>query len=58
MDYSLLFVVAYNPKYVKKHEEKFEEGEHGEIKLKEKYIEKNPDSHILADKKGSKTYMK
>ena len=57
MDYSLLFVVAYNPKYVEKYKGKFEEGEHGEVKLNSKKIEKNPDSHILADRKGTKAYV-
>ena len=33
MDYSLLFVVAYNPKYIELHHDEFKVGEHGEYML-------------------------
>jgi hypothetical protein len=42
MDYSLLFVVAYNPEYIKRHPDEFEVGNRGEYFLKKK--EQNPES--------------
>ena len=42
MDYSLLFVVAYNPKYIELHHDDFEIGEKGEYKLKKPEV--NPES--------------
>jgi hypothetical protein len=42
MDYSLLFVVAYNPKFVEKHQDLFEEGPKGEYKLIKPEV--NPES--------------
>lgn len=54
MDYSLLFVVAYNPKYIETHPDEFVFGEFfGEYKLKNP--EKNPDSNKIGDKKAAKT---
>jgi|TARA_B110001450_G_scaffold71770_1_gene68034 hypothetical protein len=43
MDYSLLFVVAYNPKYIELHHDDFVIGEEkGEYKLKKHEV--NPES--------------
>jgi hypothetical protein len=43
MDYSLLFVIAFNPKYVDKHHDEFEIGEKGEYVLKKPEL--NPDAN-------------
>ena len=45
MDYSLLFVVAYNPKYIALHPNEFEIGEKEEYMLKRP--EENPESILI-----------
>jgi hypothetical protein len=54
MDYSLLFVVAYNPKYIELHPNLFEEGEKGEWKLKRPEIIEER----VGEKKAAKNYKK
>ena len=57
MDYSLLFVVAYNPKYVEMHAEEFDIGlKHGEYQLKKPEV--NPESQLIGLNKASKTHKK
>ena len=56
MDYSLLFVVAYNPKYVKMHAEEFEDGPHAEFQLIKPEV--NPESQLIGLNKASKTHKK
>jgi len=56
MDYSLLFVVAYNPKYIEMHPDEFEAGKKGEYKLKKPEL--NPESIKIQGKKAAKSHKK
>ena len=57
MDYSLLFVVAYNPKYIQLHPDEFEiEEKKKNYKLKKPEV--NPDSDIIAGTRAKKILKK
>lgn len=56
MDYSLLFVVAFNPKYVEQHPDEFDVGKKGEYVLKKPEL--NPEANKVKGKKTAKAYKR
>ena len=58
MDYSLLFVVCYNPNYVELHPDQFEVGKNGEFKLIEKIQQQKRHTEVQFKTKKLKRALK